>query len=92
MTDYDASGEARAHPLYIGGITIDDLIQLHLLNCDQCREWTERAGPVKLGEKSGHCDTYWQFQLDRANYEGKVNNVVAYTEYGDEAPIRGKLE
>jgi hypothetical protein len=45
-----------------------------------------------MGEHSRHCGTYWQLQLDRAMYEGRVNNIVAYTENGDEAPIRGKLE
>lgn len=89
--------EAKAAPLYIGGFTIDDMITLHLLNCDQCREAAskdlrKRGHPPRLGEKSGHCDTYWQLQLDRANYEGKINNIVAHTEYGDEAPIMGHLE
>lgn len=87
MTD-----EAKAQPLYIGGMTIDDLITLHLLNCDQCRETADKTGPRKLGQRSGHCGTYWQLQLDRANYEGKINNIVAHTELGDEAPIMGHLE
>lgn len=87
MTD-----EAKAQPLYIGGMSIDDLITLHLMDCNQCRDATEKAGPVKLGEKSRHCGTYWHLQLQRANYEGEVNNVVAHTELGDEAPIRGRLE
>jgi len=91
--------EARAHPLYIGGMTIDDLIALHLLNCDQCIEAARRSGPKRLGgtgdrlgQKTNLCDTYLQLQLDRANYEGRVNNVVARTEFGDEAPVRGQLE
>jgi hypothetical protein len=28
----------------------------------------------------------------RANYEGKINNIVRHTELGDEAPKRGRLE
>jgi anthranilate/para-aminobenzoate synthase component I len=84
--------EAKATPLYIGGITIDDLIKLHLLNCDQCRESPHRDIKRRLGERSSHCDTYWQLQLDRANYEGQVNNIVAHTEHGDEAQIVNRLD
>lgn len=79
-------------PLYIGSMTVDDAIQMHLVDCDQCREATERARPIRLGESSGHCDGYWQLQLMRANHEGHVNNIVAHTELGDEAPRMGKLE
>jgi hypothetical protein len=67
------------------------MIAMHLVDCDQCRKATAR-GPVALGQKSGHCDTYWQMQLMRAQAEGSVNNIVAHTEYGDEAPKGGKLE
>jgi hypothetical protein len=91
--------EAKARPLYLGGVTIDDLIKLHLLNCDQCIEATRKSGPARLGgtgdrlgQKTGLCDTYLQLQLDRANYEGKINNIVAHTEHGDEAPKLGQLE
>lgn len=87
MTD-----EAKAQPLYIGGLTIDDLITMHLLNCTTCRDVSEKAGPVRLGEKSRHCSEYWHMQLLKANYEGNVNNIVAHTELGDEAPIMGQLE
>jgi hypothetical protein len=71
--------------------SLDDMIGMHLVDCDQCRK-ASLAPPVAIGQKSGHCDTYWQLQLMRAEYEGTVNNIVAYTEYGDEAPKRGRLE
>lgn len=79
-------------PLYIGHITVDDAISMHLVDCDQCREATERARPIRLGEPSGHCAGYWQLQLMRADHEGRVNNIVAHTELGDEAPKMGRLE
>jgi hypothetical protein len=79
-------------PLIIGGRPVDELIAEHLSECVQCREATERSKPRGLGQHSGHCGTYWQLQLSRAQYEGKINNVVAHTEYGDEAPTRGRLE
>jgi hypothetical protein len=79
-------------PLFIGNMTIDEAIQMHLVDCDQCREATERSRPVRLGEHSGHCGQYWQLHLLRARHEGKINNVVAHTEFGDEAPKRGRLE
>jgi len=89
---YDASDEAKAKPLYIGGLTIDDLIAMHLINCNQCSDAAVKDKPRRLGQKSSHCDTYWQLQIDRANYEGRVNNIVAHTEHGDEAPILGRLD
>lgn len=79
-------------PLYVGHITIDDAIQMHLVDCDQCRETTEQARPVGLGRRSGHCDGYRHLQMMRANHEGKINNIVAHTEFGDEAPKLGRLE
>lgn len=84
--------EARSLPLTIGGITIDDQIAMHLIECSTCRDTTERGGPVPIGAKSGLCSTYWHLQLMKANYEGKVNNIVAHTELGDEAPKMGQLE
>ena len=86
-----ALDEASATPLYIGGETIDDVIAKHLIECNQCAD-SARKGPVKLGEKSRHCDDYWHLQWLRATYEGQVNNIVAHTEYGDEAPVRGRLD
>jgi hypothetical protein len=71
--------------------SIDDMIGMHLVDCDQCRK-ASLAKPVGIGQKSGHCDTYWQLQLMRAQHEGSVNNIVAYTEYGDEARKGGALE
>jgi hypothetical protein len=71
--------------------SIDDMIGMHLVDCDQCRKAT-LGKPVGIGQPSGHCGTYWQLQLMRAKYEGSVNNIVAHTEYGDEAPKGGELE
>lgn len=91
--DQQTLDEALEQPLITdSGITIDDAINMHLVDCAQCRDATERRLPVKLGQKSGHCEVYWQMQLNRADYEGKINNIVAHTEHGDEAQIRGKLQ
>lgn len=73
-------------------VTLDEAIQMHLIDCDQCRRVSITAKPVAIGQKSGHCDTYWAMMLLRAEFEGKVNNIVAHNEYGDEAPKRGRLE
>lgn len=72
-------------------IGLDEVISMHLIDCDQCRK-AIASKPVALGQKSGHCDTYWQLQLMRAEHEGRVNNIVAYTEFGDEARKGGSLE
>lgn len=84
--------EAKARPLYIGGFTIDDLIVIHLTNCTKCRDATKHRARVRFGQKTRLCDEYLHLQLQRANYEGSVNNIVAYTELGDEAPKLGRLE
>lgn len=75
-----------------GEQSIDDVIAMHLIDCDQCRESIQHLKPLGLGQKSGHCATYWDLQLMRARYEGSVNNIVAYTEYGDEARKGRPLE
>jgi hypothetical protein len=76
----------------IGSFSIDDAIAMHLVDCDQCRHAIEDLRPVGLGQKSGLCDAYWNLQKIRADYEGRVNNIVAYTELGDEAPKGRPLE
>jgi hypothetical protein len=87
------TGEAvESVPLAVGSFSIDDAIQMHLVDCIQCRKVTESGKPVAIGQKSGHCDTYWQLQLMRAQHEGSRNNIVAYTELGDEAPKGRPLE
>lgn len=74
-----------------GSFSIDDAIAMHLVDCDQCRTAASHGRPVAIGQRSGLCGTYWQLQLMRAKVEGKVNNIVAHTEYGDEAPTGGTL-
>lgn len=78
-------------PLYVGHITIDDAIAMHLVDCDRCRKAYESGRPKRLGESTGLCNEYLHLQMLRADYEGKINNVVAHTEYGDEAKIVNKL-
>lgn len=87
----DIAGEMR---LMVGSseFSIDDAIQMHLVDCDQCRNATTHGRPVPPGRKSGHCNQYWELQLARAKYEGIVNNIGHVTEYGDEAPVIGHLE
>lgn len=79
-------------PLAVGSFSIDDAIAMHLVDCDQCRKAIQTLTPVPIGSKSGHCDAYWELQLMRAKYEGEVNNIVAFTELGDEAPKGRPLE
>lgn len=88
---FDTIYQEATAALGIGSSSIDDVIQMHLVDCEQCRKAVMR-GPVAIGQKSGHCDDYWQLQLMRAQYEGGVNNIVAYTEHGDEAPKGRPLE
>lgn len=90
--DSPTTTTAGGVPLAIGSFSIDDAIAMHLVDCDQCRTAIQNLRPVGIGQKSGHCDAYWQLQLMRADYEGQKNNVVAYTEFGDEAQKGGELQ
>lgn len=88
-----STDSATQTPLMVGSFSIDDTIQMHLVDCRQCRDFTEHGRPVPnvriAGNRSdGHCDTYWQLQLMRANYEGAVNRIVDHTELGDQAAYR----
>ena len=85
-------GDNVKHLLGYSEVSFDDVIAMHLVDCDQCRDAIRNLRPVALGQKSGHCDTYWELQLMRAKFEGSVNNIVAYTEFGDQAQKGGNLE
>lgn len=78
-------------PLVIGSFSIDDAIAMHLVDCAECRAAIQTLKPKAIGQKTGLCDEYLQLQLVRAQYEGARNNVVAYTEFGDEAPKSREL-
>ena len=77
-------------------ITIDDAIQMHLIDCDQCRAAVNGRplGNIQppTGSRDKHCGQYWQLQLMRAEYEGKVNNIVSHTEDGWEDNTQGRLQ
>jgi hypothetical protein len=73
-------------------IPLADQIVMHLDQCWQCQRAIATDKPKGLGQKSGHCEVYWHLQLMWAKTEGMVNNIVAHTEYGDEAETRGRLE
>jgi hypothetical protein len=88
---YDITRVEATAALGIGSSSLSDVIQMHLVDCEQCRK-AVLSGPVGIGQRSKHCADYWQLQLMQAQYEGRVNNVVAYTEHGDEAPKGGELE
>lgn len=84
---------ASGTPLVVGSFDIDTAIQMHLVDCQQCRDFTEHGRPVPNVRMAGnradkHCDAYWQLQKMRADYEGAVNNIVDYTELGDQAAFR----
>lgn len=87
MSPSDA-GEVKGY----SDIPIEDQIIAHLESCSQCRRAIATDRPRAIGQKSGHCETYWHLQLQHANAEGVANNIVAHTEYGDEAPRSRPLE
>lgn len=73
-------------------IPLEDQIIMHLESCVQCRRAIATDRPRGMGQKSGHCETYWSLQLQVAGREGFVNNIVAYDEEGREAPKGRNLE
>lgn len=84
--------DSNAEPLKgFSELTIADQITGHLLTCMRCAE-ASRTGPVGLGQKSAHCDAYWQLVLAQAEEEGFINNIVAHDEHGNEADNPGKLD
>lgn len=91
---YPTTSQEDSVPLLIGSsdVSLDEMIQMHLVDCDQCQHAIMTDRPRAIGQKSSHCNTYWELQLMRAKIEGKVNNIVAHTEYGDEAPKGRPLE
>lgn len=89
---FDTTYREASAALGIDSSSIDDVIQMHLVDCVQCQHAITTLRPRAIGQKTGLCDQYLQLQLLRAQYEGKVNNIVAYTEYGDEAQKGRPLE
>jgi hypothetical protein len=92
MAEDAGSAEGFSSLLGLGDVSVDDAIAMHLADCAECRYAIEVLRPVAIGQKSALCNTYWQLQLMRAKAEGMVNNIVAHTEYGDEAPKGRPLE
>ena len=91
ISSITGEGDNARRLLGSSDVTFGELIQMHLVDCEQCR-YAIMAPPVAIGQRSRHCSAYWDLQLLQAKYEGSVNNIVAYTEYGDEAPKGGNLE
>jgi hypothetical protein len=91
--DSPITGEADNVKRLLGSseVTFKEMIDMHLLDCNQCRH-AIMSPPVAIGQKSRHCNAYWHLQLMQAKYEGAANNIVAYTEFGDEARKGGNLE
>lgn len=64
---------------------LNDVLQRHLIGCRQCRESLEER-PTGFGQRTTLCSEWQEIITNYADQEGKVNNVVARTEYGYDAP------
>lgn len=93
-SDSDTTSRAGSVLLSLGSsdVSLDEMIQMHLVDCDQCRHAVINDRPKGIGQRSTHCNTYWELHLMRAKAEGAANNIVAYTEFGDEAAKGRPLE
>ena len=62
---------------------IAEMVREHLTFCSDCQPPFK---PVGLGMKAGFCAAYWDMVRSWADQEGRLNNVVAHDEYGNDAP------
>lgn len=70
--------------MFSKGKSLHELLSEHLGNCSQCQVEIQK-GPNGMGMHSRLCSDY-QFIISMwADSEGKVNNIVAHDEYGNEA-------
>lgn len=64
---------------------LNDVVQAHLKGCAMC-ERNSKAKPIpNLGGSKLLCSELLNIYQEYAEYEGKVNNVVARDEFGNEA-------
>src|ERR1700744_3927798 len=64
-------------------LDIAQMVTDHLASCSDCHPPFK---PVGLGMKAGFCAAYWDMVRSWADQEGRLNNVVAHDEYGNDAP------
>lgn len=77
MKDFDFTGP-EFPPL-------NDVLQNHLTGCQLCRQTLEQR-PTGLGQRTPLCSEWQEIIEWYADQEGIINNVVARTEYGYDAP------
>lgn len=68
-------------------LPLSDVLASHLTGCEQCQGTLKRKPVANLAGAGvdQHCEVYWTLILEHAEWEGRVNNVVAHDEYGNEA-------
>lgn len=64
---------------------LNDALQNHLIGCEQCLKTLEQNPVPNLGGKSEHCPEWFKIIREWSQNEGKVNNIVARDEFGNEA-------
>lgn len=66
---------------------LGDILQEHLTGCAQCQASLSRTPTPNLNPTgtTGLCSKWFQIIREWADEEGKVNNVVAEDEYGNQA-------
>lgn len=69
---------------------LSDVLANHLTGCEQCKQASEQARPVPNLNPFGQmttklCPEWFKIIAEYAKQEGKVNNIVARDEFGNEA-------
>lgn len=68
--------------------SLHDVLTAHVKLCSQCKEVARRDRPRGLGMVSNFCSDYQELIKAWAMTEGKVNNIVAHDEFGNQAPTQ----
>lgn len=68
-------------------LPLNDVLQNHLTGCEQCQS-SVREGERPVANVNGTpklCAEWFRIIREWSAYEGKVNNIVAHDEFGNEA-------
>lgn len=71
--------------------SLHDVLSAHIKTCSACQD-AMQTRPRGIGMRSNLCSDYQALIQAWADTEGRVNNVVAHDEFGNEAPRRGDPE
>ncbi len=81
----ESNGEKTERPL------LNDVLEKHLNGCPICLDNLGRKPVPNMGGSQTVCSERLSIIQQWADTEGRVNNIVARDEYGNEAPTTNRL-